>query len=85
MNKSSYLYGVTILVHNQNLSIMDSMTFARLRNGYIIWSVVYIILSFIGGSINCAEWDLNAWLLFTLAGIIRIHLSLEFPSALGRL
>lgn len=61
---------------------MDTMTFNRLRNGYIIWSVVYIILSLIGGSINCAEWNVNAWLGFSLAATVRIHFALMFPSIL---
>jgi hypothetical protein len=79
---SSYLYGVTVLVHNQNLSIMDTLTFNRIRNGYVIWAIVYVILSLIGGSINCAEWDVNAWLSFSLVATARIHLSQIFPTML---
>lgn len=61
---------------------MDTMTFNRVRNGYIIWAIIYVILSFIGGSINCAEWSVNALLLFALAATIRIHLAMKFRSML---
>lgn len=61
---------------------MDTMTFNRVRNGYIIWAVVYVILSLIGGSINCGEWNVNACLLFALAATIRIHLAMKFKSML---
>ena len=80
MNKGSYLYGVTVLVHNQNLSIMSILSYTRFRNGYVIWSVIYILLSLIGGSINPAEWSVNALLLFALAATARVHLTLVAPN-----
>ena len=61
---------------------MDTLTFNRVRNGYVIWAIVYVILSLIGGSINCAEWSVNAWLLFSLAATARIHLAMKFKSML---
>lgn len=61
---------------------MNTITFLRLRNGYLAWSIVYIILSFIGGSINCAEWGVNACLCFALVATFRVHLSLELPDEL---
>lgn len=59
---------------------MHTPAYLRLRNGYIIWSIVYILLSFIGGSINILEWGVNAKLLLVAALTFRVHLTLRMPS-----
>ena len=79
MNKGPYLYGVTVLVHNQNLSIMNPYKHRIIRNGYIAFSIVYIILSLIGGSIDCTEWNLNGVLSAVLVGTARVHMALVNP------
>ena len=80
MNKGSYLYGVTILVHNQNLSIMTPNTFRIIKNSYIAYAIVYVILCIVGGSIYMSEWDANGWLGAIMAAVVRLHLHLENPT-----
>jgi hypothetical protein len=58
---------------------MSPNTFRIIKNAYIAYAIVYVILCLVGGSILLTEWNPNGLLGAALVVTIRTHMALANP------